>query len=53
MPTRAQLRRYYRAGVADARAHGETDILTFTQYVAAYRLWVTMANTDRGGNVRL
>ncbi|HYU51529.1 MAG TPA: hypothetical protein VEK37_01235 [Gemmatimonadaceae bacterium] len=45
--------REYRAAVADALAHGETDILTFAQFKKVFRLQRRLAATDPGGNIVL
>ena len=39
--------------VADALAHGETDILTYRQFVKVVRLQRRLARTDPGGNIVL
>jgi len=50
---REPTRRAYRLAVADALAHGETDILTFAQFKKVFRLQQRLAATDPGGNIVL
>ena len=41
------------ASVADALAHGETDILTYRQFVKLVKLQRRLARSDPGGNLVL
>ena len=52
-PRRLSLRQQYRASVADALAHGETDILTYRQFVKVVKLQRRMARTDPGRDIVL